>query len=222
MRKTWGWRKRWDRISLTQLCQCTGLSRPTVVKCVELLEHNNLIRAYKPNKRVVYYTIERSTDGGAAQKLSVKELNQVLPKVSKDFCLLMVKKFNHVKSGFSRPKKEPKPKQPQGKEAKEHEKLSVKKLYLQQTLDLKTLKQQGEDNAKTLEFDVGKLSDILDEAFPEKSWMIPQATIERLTEKYGAKTVNHKILLLDAQKDKIKNPGAWLTAACKEGYEPSI
>lgn len=42
-RQTFGWQKRWDCISLTQLQKKTGLSRPTIIKATKNLISKNLI-----------------------------------------------------------------------------------------------------------------------------------------------------------------------------------
>lgn len=43
LRKTWGFRKKVDRIPLSQFCEATGLLRPNVVRAINLLLSMNLI-----------------------------------------------------------------------------------------------------------------------------------------------------------------------------------
>ena len=43
VRKTFGWRKLWDRIPLSQFQKATGLSRPTILKGLTALERNGWI-----------------------------------------------------------------------------------------------------------------------------------------------------------------------------------
>lgn len=45
LRKTWGWQKKEDRISLTQFQKSTGLSRPSVVLAIERLVAKNVLVA---------------------------------------------------------------------------------------------------------------------------------------------------------------------------------
>jgi phage replication O-like protein O len=43
IRKTYGWKKKEDRLSITQLCKMTGLSRRTVIYAIKNLEAKNMI-----------------------------------------------------------------------------------------------------------------------------------------------------------------------------------
>lgn len=47
IRKTWGWQKKEDRISVSQLMESTGSSKQTVIRCLASLEKKGLISTQK-------------------------------------------------------------------------------------------------------------------------------------------------------------------------------
>lgn len=63
-RKTFGWHKGSDRVSLNQLMEMTGLSKPTILKGIEELERAGLIEVKKNNTHSDYILKDPSDIGG--------------------------------------------------------------------------------------------------------------------------------------------------------------
>jgi phage replication O-like protein O len=61
MRQTFGWKKEWDRISISQLMKKTGMERMAVLRSVNSLIENNIVRKHKEGnpgeERVSYHLI---------------------------------------------------------------------------------------------------------------------------------------------------------------------
>ena len=51
IRKTWGWRKKEDRISVSQICAATNLSNRTIIDCLKVLEEKKIISTKKRHNR---------------------------------------------------------------------------------------------------------------------------------------------------------------------------
>lgn len=103
IRKTKGFQKEWDEISLTQLEKLTGLSRPTVSQCAqEGLEMGILLR--KPKGQGYRYSINNQYEiFTSKESLLVKESNQTskesLPEVVKN--LYTQKKERNSKENYA-------------------------------------------------------------------------------------------------------------------------
>jgi len=73
IRKTYGYHKKKDRISLTQFEKGTGLSRPTVVKTLKnLMSRNMIIKIVLPNDNVEYTFVKDHEDWVVNTALLVK------------------------------------------------------------------------------------------------------------------------------------------------------
>lgn len=92
MRKTFGWHKESDRLSLSQIMKLTGLSRPSAIDGIQ--------------KAILHKIIEREEEGNSySYSLRVKDLNQSenftskesLPEVVKDLDQEVVKDLNPQK-----------------------------------------------------------------------------------------------------------------------------
>jgi len=105
-RKIYGWHKTSDLISLSQLCNCTGLSKPTVLSALEELSFHGLIEkhsfkdefGHKPNKFSLsvnkpiderYDDVENKILGGGSKSFS--------SEVVKNSDYLVVKNFDTQK-----------------------------------------------------------------------------------------------------------------------------
>lgn len=60
MRKTYGWQKKWDTISLSQFEEMTGISRSHIIRARKKLLDMNLIIAKKGNDSNVSYSIQKN------------------------------------------------------------------------------------------------------------------------------------------------------------------
>lgn len=89
LRKTWGWKKKDDRISLTQFQKGTGLSRPAVVLALERLVAKNVLVAkslplgkqYSFNKDYETWTSsEKATSSIINTKMVAKPLPSIVAK----------------------------------------------------------------------------------------------------------------------------------------------
>jgi phage replication O-like protein O len=110
-RKTIGWNRARDAISLSQFESGTGITRPTIVKAIEELERAKILVVYKSNRSsasneyqlVSAESLIESDDDG------VKEFNQGskkdLPVVVKEFNQEVVKEFNTQKKDIKKRKK---------------------------------------------------------------------------------------------------------------------
>lgn len=89
IRKTYGYRKKADRISLTQFEKGTGLSRPTVVKTLKnLMVRNMVVKIYLPDGKEGYTFIKDHEKWVVKTHLLVKgkwsDSKDVLTETSKD------------------------------------------------------------------------------------------------------------------------------------------
>lgn len=99
IRKTYGYRKKEDRISLTQFEKGTGLSRPTVVKTLKnLMARNMIVKIYLPDENKGYSFIKDHEKWVVNTHLLVKgkwiTSKDVLTKTSKDVLTHKRKKEN--------------------------------------------------------------------------------------------------------------------------------
>jgi len=66
VRKTWGWQKVGDWLSLSQLTDLTRLSRPSVISGMKWLEDNGLVWSVKAGKlgseKVMYFLCSEETE----------------------------------------------------------------------------------------------------------------------------------------------------------------
>lgn len=79
MRKTLGWQKNRDRISLTQLEKMTGLGRASVSKAIKSDKFNGVIKKYKTKKGNEYEVIIHELDSSESEpppNKVVQNLNQ--------------------------------------------------------------------------------------------------------------------------------------------------
>jgi phage replication O-like protein O len=74
IRKTYGYQKKLDVISLTQFESGTGLSRPTVVKTLKnLMARNMIVKVYLPDERIGYTFIKDHEKWVVKEHLLVKD-----------------------------------------------------------------------------------------------------------------------------------------------------
>ena len=97
-RKTRGWNKEMDSISLTQFEEITGKSRPTIVKCLKELVKVGLVVEMEGTIYGNTYKLGEETSVGLVVKFPSK--NILLPeksdKTSKKSLPLLVKNFNYA------------------------------------------------------------------------------------------------------------------------------
>lgn len=119
-RKTIGWNRESDVISLSQFAQGTGLTRPTIVKAIGELETAQLIRVERISQHGVSWNAYSIVDAestlitsevSATDVLVVNEFNQGskndLPEVVNEFNQGVVKEFNtQKKSNIKKGKKD--------------------------------------------------------------------------------------------------------------------
>jgi phage replication O-like protein O len=67
-RQTFGWHKREDRISLTQLCTLTGLSRQAVIDGIEAAMHRKTIKRRPQGQHFIYAVNFRETPQATSQQ----------------------------------------------------------------------------------------------------------------------------------------------------------
>jgi phage replication O-like protein O len=58
-RKTWGWNKKWDDISLSQFVKATGICKPHVCRAISILIDMNMICVTKKGNGVSEYAIQK-------------------------------------------------------------------------------------------------------------------------------------------------------------------
>ncbi|MBV6514254.1 MAG: hypothetical protein FMNOHCHN_03844 [Ignavibacteriaceae bacterium] len=92
IRKTWGWKKKQDAISLSVFSKLTGLSRVSchealknlLLKMVIVVNNDNLISVYSINKHYSTWTVTRNGNSGKLLPKTVRTVtengNEVLPK----------------------------------------------------------------------------------------------------------------------------------------------
>lgn len=61
-RKTWGWNKKKDAISLSQFVEATGICKPHVCRALSILIEMNMIIVTKKNNNITEYTIQKDFD----------------------------------------------------------------------------------------------------------------------------------------------------------------
>lgn len=80
IRKTWGWNKTEDRISVSQLISMTSLGKNTVIRCLESLQKKKLISTKKRHNRT---TKIKLLIGGAKMGTPIPKMGtQLYPKVN--------------------------------------------------------------------------------------------------------------------------------------------
>ncbi|MBP8005846.1 MAG: replication protein [Acinetobacter sp.] len=101
VRKTRGWGKDFDSLSLSQLESLSGKSRPTVVKCLNELVKVGLVKKHPPSVYGnVYSLIENYNIGELISFASKKSLLvRNFHPVNKDLQMLLVKNFNYPLNG---------------------------------------------------------------------------------------------------------------------------
>jgi len=101
-RKTRGWNKEMDSISLSQFEEITGKSRPTVVKCLNELIRVGLVVELPSTIHGNTYKLGDETSIGLVVKFPSKNilLAEKSDKTSKNFLPLLVKNFNHTSKNF--------------------------------------------------------------------------------------------------------------------------
>jgi len=88
IRKTAGWQKEWDRLSVTQLEELTGLGRPSVVEGLEAAIKRGLVERRPISNSYEYKTVNllnqlTNLNGEVSEPLSVKQVNRSEPKMVK-------------------------------------------------------------------------------------------------------------------------------------------
>lgn len=79
-RKTVGWQKKRDRISLTQLEEMTGMARASITKAIKSETFSGLIKTYSTKKGNEYELIISSSDSELPNDQVVQNLNQTSSK----------------------------------------------------------------------------------------------------------------------------------------------
>lgn len=101
-RKTRGWNKEMDSISLSQFEEITGKSRPTVVKCLNELINVGLVVEQPSTIHGNTFKLGNDTSIGLVLKFPSK--NFLLPEIygqsSKNSLPLLVKNFNYTSKNF--------------------------------------------------------------------------------------------------------------------------
>ncbi|RZG76829.1 MarR family transcriptional regulator [Acinetobacter sp. WCHAc060033] len=97
-RKTRGWNKEMDSISLTQFEEITGKTRPTVIKCLRELIKVGLVVELKSTFHGNTYKLGEETSIGLVVKFPSKNilLDEKQPNASKNSLPLLVKNFNYT------------------------------------------------------------------------------------------------------------------------------
>ena len=96
-RKTRGWNKEMDSISLTQFEEITGKSRPTIVKCLKELIKVGLVMEEQSTVHGNTFKLGNETSIGCVLKFPSKEFLLDESKSSgKKYLPLLVKNFNHA------------------------------------------------------------------------------------------------------------------------------
>ncbi|AOA59920.1 replication protein [Acinetobacter larvae] len=97
-RKTRGWNKEYDAISLTQFEEITGKSRPTVIKCLRELIKVGLVVELKSTFHGNTYKLGDETSIGLVVNFPSKNilLDENQESTSKKSLPLLVKKFNYA------------------------------------------------------------------------------------------------------------------------------
>lgn len=97
-RKTRGWNKEMDSISLTQFEEITGKTRPTVIKCLRELIKVGLVVELKSTFHGNTYKLGEETSIGMLVNFPSKNilLDEKQPNASKNSLPLLVKNFNYA------------------------------------------------------------------------------------------------------------------------------
>jgi len=101
-RKTFGWHKEKDSISLSQLEGITGLSRPTIIGAIKHLEKMNIVSTIKQEKRATVFEIivedvETGKEILPEEDEAGKEILPEKDETGKDSLPRVVKNFNPQK-----------------------------------------------------------------------------------------------------------------------------
>ncbi|MGM7312812.1 replication protein, partial [Acinetobacter baumannii] len=101
-RKTRGWNKEMDSISLTQFEEITGKSRPTVVKCLNELIKVGLVVEQPSTIHGNTFKLGNDTSVGLVLKFPSKKflLPEIYGQTSKNSLPLLVKNFNYTSKNF--------------------------------------------------------------------------------------------------------------------------
>jgi hypothetical protein len=101
-RKTRGWNKEMDSISLTQFEEITGKSRPTIVKSLKELTKVGLVVELPSTIHGNTYKLGEETSIGLVVKFPSKNilLAEKSSKTSQNSLPLLVKNFNHTSKNF--------------------------------------------------------------------------------------------------------------------------
>ncbi|HFF5130291.1 replication protein, partial [Acinetobacter baumannii] len=101
-RKTRGWNKEMDSISLTQFEEITGKSRPTVVKCLNELIKVGLVVEQPSTIHGNTFKLGNDTSVGLVLKFPSKNflLPEIYGQTSKNSLPLLVKNFNYTSKNF--------------------------------------------------------------------------------------------------------------------------
>lgn len=101
VRKTKGWQKQEDAISLSQFEELTKLSRSVIVNCCKLLEEKGVIESRKGYRNTTVFRLKEST---GEETEPVKNLNQSLVKKlnrsSEEIELVTSSESQHTKDNF--------------------------------------------------------------------------------------------------------------------------
>ncbi|HAV4919008.1 TPA: MarR family transcriptional regulator [Acinetobacter baumannii] len=101
-RKTRGWNKEMDSISLSQFEEITGKSRPTVVKCLNELIKVGLVVEQPSTIHGNTFKLGNDTSVGLVLKFPSKNflLPEIYGQTSKNSLPLLVKNFNYTSKNF--------------------------------------------------------------------------------------------------------------------------
>lgn len=97
IRKTKGWEQKRDAIAISQFCELTGKSKPTVIKCLDELINLGLIKKTRFTRYGNEYELNLSfSHDGVFIKISSKKslLVKKFDIIGKEILLLKVKKFD--------------------------------------------------------------------------------------------------------------------------------
>src|SRR3990167_4804 len=81
-RKTFGWQKKKDKISISQLKTLTGIGRSQIVESLKILEHKTHIKQQKKIVKITEIETVTSPETGQVQNSPVPKLDETRPEMS--------------------------------------------------------------------------------------------------------------------------------------------
>jgi phage replication O-like protein O len=110
-RKTYGWHKKYDCISLSQFFLATNMKKPSIIRAIHKLESKNII-SKKANKVAYLYQFNKDFDSWKplAKKLIVsKRANAISKKAKRSLAKELPTKENYTKETITKETKAAKP-----------------------------------------------------------------------------------------------------------------